>query len=70
MDALFQDRLADWPSVETKLLTLTLTVQSSSRKESHGKFVEDLWKLNVWIEDCVSYNYSNLESVTIICSYD
>jgi hypothetical protein len=44
--------------------------------DSHGKFVVeealevDLWRLNVWIEDFVCYNYSNLESVMIICSYN
>jgi hypothetical protein len=44
--------------------------------DSHGKFVveEQLevseWRLNVWTEDLVRYNYSNVERVIIICSYN
>jgi hypothetical protein len=41
-----------------------------SVEDSYGKFVDDLWRLNMWIEDFVCYNYSNLESVAIICSYN
>jgi hypothetical protein len=38
--------------------------------DSHGKFVEDLWRLKVWLEDFMCYNYSNVESVRTNCSYD
>jgi hypothetical protein len=38
--------------------------------DDHRKFVEDLWRPNVWIEDFVCYNYSNLETGTSICNYN
>jgi hypothetical protein len=70
MAALRQDGLAD-ETVGPNMTWLDLSYSSVkfSEGDDHGKFVEDLWRLNVWIEDLVCYNYSNLESVTNICSY-
>jgi hypothetical protein len=72
MGSLFQDRPADWTVRRNITLTdLTPGVRFSSQQgDSHGNFVEDLWILNLWIEDFLCYNYSNLESVTIIGCYN
>jgi hypothetical protein len=78
-----QDGQTDWPSVAMWLWLehqQFSSVQFSSVQfsvgDSHEKFVVeeelevDLWRLDVWIEDFVCCNYSNLEIVTINCSYN
>jgi hypothetical protein len=41
MGALYQDRLADWPSVVTKTQTQTHTTEQFSVGDSHLKFVDE-----------------------------